>query len=104
MAGRDGYRQTDGVLIARLDGSAHRLAGSEVPVEDAVAELRAITIRVDLLSQAAGGHMGRYRHRPSANPYARAAADLLLAAGADLEQSREYAEIVVNRLQVRSAD
>ena len=40
--------QTDGILVARLCGSARRLAGHRVDSGDAVAELRAVAARTDI--------------------------------------------------------
>lgn len=83
---------TDGVLVARLHGTARRLASEKAAPEDSVIELRAITTRVELLSQAAGTHMAMYKSGIS--PFSREAADFLLAAGADLEQARAVAAAV----------
>lgn len=66
------------------------------PPEAGAAELRAITTRVDLLSSAAGMYMAEHRHDASLNPFARHAADLLFAAGADLDQAEvAAAEVLV---------
>lgn len=83
MAGRGGYQQTDGILVARLHGTARRMAADGATTERAVTELRAITTRVDLLSDAAGTHMAMFRSGTS--PFSRQAADFLLATGAELE-------------------
>lgn len=83
MGGRGGYRRTDGILIAQLHGEANRQAFTKATTEDAVAELLAITNRVDLLSRAAGSHMAAFRSAPKIWPMSRVAADFLLAAGAD---------------------
>lgn len=92
MAGRGGYKQTDGILVARLHGTARRMATEQAATDQAVRELRAITTRVELLSEAAGAHMAM--HRSGVSPFSRAAADFLLAAGADLEQAKVRAATV----------
>lgn len=92
MAGRGGYQQTDGVLVSRLHGTARRMATTKATTEQAVEELRAITTRVELLSEAAGAHMAMYR--AGISPFSRDAADFLLAAGADLAQAEARAAAV----------
>lgn len=68
------------------------MACERATVEVAVDELRAITTRVELLSRAAGVHMAMFRSGVS--PFSREAADLLLVAGADLEQAEAQAAFV----------
>lgn len=92
MAGRGGYKQTDGVLVARLHGTARRIATEKPATQVAVGELHAITTRVELLSRAAGVHMAMFRSGSS--PFSREAADFLLAAGADLAQAEAEAAAV----------
>ena len=93
MAGRGGSKQTDGVLVARLHGTARRIATEKPATEVAIGELLAITTRVELLSWAAGVHMAMFRSGSS--PFSREAADFLLAAGADLGQAEVEAAAVV---------
>lgn len=99
MAGRSSGGQTDGVLIARLHGTARRMATDAVSVQAAVSELRSITTRVELLSSAAGTHMAMFRSGIS--PFSREAADFLLAAGADLDQAEVEAAAVAAREAAR---
>lgn len=68
------------------------MATEKAPTVQAVAELRAITTRVELLSSAAGTHMAMFRSGSS--PFSREAADFLLAAGADLDQAEVEAAAV----------
>lgn len=99
MAGRGGYKQTDGIIVARLSGTArrHSFAGTE-PAK-AITELQEISTRPDLLAQAAGSAMADYRDGPHISPNARVAADLLLAAGAESEDAQEVAAEVLERRQ-----
>lgn len=93
MAGRGGYKQTDGILVARLCGTSRRLATGHVPEVEATAKLQAITTRVDLLSEAAGVCMAQHRYSAAVHPFARRSADLLFAAGADLELAEKQAAL-----------
>lgn len=100
MGGRGGYQKTDGILIAQLHGEATRRAVLKASTKEAVVELLAITDRVDLLSEAAGTHMAAFRGAPEVWPASRAAADFLLAAGADLGLAEEAAREVADRTAV----
>lgn len=93
MAGRGGYKQTDGIVVARLCGTSRRLSFEHGAHHAAVAELRAITTRVDLLSEAAGVCMAQHRYSAAVHPFARRAADLLFAAGAELELAEKQAAL-----------
>lgn len=99
--GRGGYKQTDGIVVARLCGTSRRLATAHTEDEDAVAELRAITIRTDLLSQAAGVCMAQHRYGAEVHPFARRSADLLFAAGAELELAEKQAALSLSALDPR---
>lgn len=88
----------ENLTTARLDGTARRLSVHEVPDEPALAELHAITRDPALLGQAAGAFMAAHRDDPRLNPFARRAADLLLAAGGDLAAAEAEAELVVQRM------
>lgn len=103
MAGRGGYKQTDGIVVARLCGASRRLSFEHVSDGDAVAELRAITNRVDLLSQAAGVCMAQHRYSATVHPFARRSANLLFAAGAELELAEKQAARSLSSLSPRTS-
>jgi hypothetical protein len=68
-------------LEISIDGTALRLAGDDVPVLDAIAQLRALAgDRTELLARAAGGKIGGYLGHPLTNPNAIKAAHLLILA------------------------
>lgn len=90
----------DNLLIARLHGTARRLVIQKVDHDEAVVELRAITTSVPELSAAAGTFMAGHRADPRLHPFDRDAADLLFAAGADLELAEVEAAAVAERLRV----
>lgn len=87
------------LTIARLSGTARRLSVHEVPDELALAELHEITRDPELLGEAAGAFMAAHRDAPRLNPFARRAADLLLAAGGDLEAAEAEALLVRERME-----
>ena len=73
----------DRILCARLSGSAVRLARAGGPIEQAVAELRALAAgRGDLLAEQAGIMVGAWSARVDTRDHLLAAA-LLMLAGAD---------------------
>lgn len=98
----------DAITVARLNGAATRHVNDRTPHDVAVDELRAIAtqhrrgvgpkLRVDLLSEAAGGHLGSHRSNPT-HWVGPAAAQLLLDAGADPEDAERWADVVVDRLR-----
>lgn len=92
---------TEGILVARLHGTARRFATEQTAVDKAADELRAITTRVELLSKAAGTHMAMFR--AGISPFSREAADLLFAAGADLERAEAEAATVAANQAARRA-
>lgn len=71
----------DRILIARLDGTAHRLLHEKADREQAIAELHAITTRTDLLNEAAATSLAIWQQygRHDGDRVAR----MLIAAGAD---------------------
>lgn len=103
MADRGGYKQTDGIVVARLCGTARRLAFAHATDDDSVAELQAITTRVDLLSQAAGVCMAQHRYSATVHPFARRSANLLFAAGAELELAEKQAARSLSSLSPRTS-
>lgn len=98
VAGRGGYKQADGIVVARLCGTSRRLSFEHAADDAAVAELQAITSRVDLLSEAAGVCMAQHRYSAAVHPFARRAADLLFAAGADLGLAEKQAALSLDSL------
>lgn len=95
---------TDGVTIARLCGRSRRLAITGAEIEAAVVELVGVTASPVLLGRAAGTYMAAHRADPALNPFARRAADLLLAAGGDLgEAEAEAARVAARTASRRSA-
>lgn len=89
------------LLHAKLCGTARRLSISKTPIEEAVAELQAISADPVALGTAAGLFMAGHRHDAHINPFDRHAADLLLAAGGDLEAAELYAAEVARNLSGR---
>jgi len=71
----------DRILIARLDGSALRLAANKASEPDAIAELHRISTRPDLLGRAAGRFLADTRH-DHPHPFSALALRLLAQAGA----------------------
>jgi hypothetical protein len=100
-------RDRDGLIVASLDGTALRMTDDKVDREAAIAEVQRIAtvgkeLRVDLLTRAAGGLLGRYL-RDSTNQRLRHAALLLIHAGADPDGAKEHAQIVLERLRGAAA-
>lgn len=75
----------DQLAVASLWGCAQRHAAKRTPVNEAVAELRAISTRGDVLARAAGTMAGAGGRLPAETQWAIAAARLLVQAGADVE-------------------
>lgn len=75
----------DQLAVASLWGCAQRHAAKRTPVDEAVAELRGITTRGDLLAQTAGVMAGAGGRLPAEQKWAIDAARLLVQAGADVE-------------------
>jgi hypothetical protein len=74
----------DGILSARLSGSAVRLARAGGPIDEAVAELRSLVAgRGELLAETAGIMVGWWSARIEGGDQL-LAAGLLVLAGADL--------------------
>lgn len=95
MGGRTKAQQ-DRILVARLYGAAGRHANQGVPDDEAIAELRGITTRPDLLAQAAGMFRASDHPWPEWNAHA---VRLLLDAGAD----PELLDVVAAEVRVRLA-
>lgn len=94
------------LLIARLSGTARRLAIEGCEHQVALERLRAIAQgphRAQALAMAAGTAMARYRHAPEVNVWERPCADLLLAAGVDLAKAELEATEVTQRLVALTA-
>jgi hypothetical protein len=98
LVGRRTAAEEDRILVARLYGAAGRHANLGVPEETAVAELREITTRFDLLGLAAGMFAASEDPWPDWNSLA---TRLLLAAGADPEVLATTAAEVAERLARR---
>jgi hypothetical protein len=75
----------DQLAVATLHGAASRLVAQSVLADEAVAELRRVTTRPDLLAQAAGILAGAAEPHLWERASRLAAARLLVAAGADRE-------------------
>jgi len=90
MGQRRGGRGLDPerALEISIQGTAGRLAGDDVPVLDAIAQLRELAgDRVDLLAQAAGAKIGGYLGTSLANPLHLKAAYLLVLASDGAEHA-----------------
>lgn len=87
------------LLNARLIGRARRLAIAKADTDAAVAELQAISTSPVLLGEAAGSYMAGHRFDATLYPFDRRAADLLLAAGGDLEAAERKAAEVARSLR-----
>ena len=74
----------DRILLARLDGTAHRLLREKVDRDACNVELHAITARTDLLTAAAANSLAAWQQhsRHDGDRVAR----MLIAAGADADQ------------------
>lgn len=73
----------DDIAVARLTGRASYCVTHKVPHDAAVTSLREIAIRPDLLAKAAGRLAGGWKIGSPEWPHYRAAARLVLDAGAD---------------------
>jgi hypothetical protein len=73
----------DDIAVAQLTGRASYCVTHKLERDAAVTSLRAISARPDLLAKAAGRVAGGWRIGSPQWPHARAAARLLIAAGAD---------------------
>jgi hypothetical protein len=83
----------DRILCARLSGSAIRLARASAPIDEAVAELRALAGgRGDLLAETAGVMVGAWSARVDTGDHL-LAAGLLVLAGADHDQIARWVEV-----------
>ena len=81
------------ILIARLDGTATRLARRKANIAEAIEELRELAgARADLLAEAAGVGVGYWSVKPSGGD-AVLAAGLLIMAGADHTRIAEWVEV-----------
>lgn len=87
------------LLHAKLCGTARRLSIAKTPTEEAVAELQAISADPTALGAAAGLFMAGHRHDAHINPFDRHAADLLFAAGGDIEAAEAEAALVLRNLR-----
>jgi hypothetical protein len=80
----------DRILCAQLSGAAIRLARAGGPIDEAVAELRALAGgRDDLLAEEAGLMAGTWSVRIGTGDYA-IAVGLLVTAGADHDRIAEW--------------
>jgi hypothetical protein len=83
----------DRILCARLSGTATRLARAGGPIDEAVAELRALAAgRGDLLAEQAGIAVGAWSVRAGTADEL-LAAGLLVLAGADHDQIGRWIEV-----------
>jgi hypothetical protein len=73
----------DQIAVAQLDGQARYCVNHRLPEAEALASLREIAARPDLLAQAAGMMAGAIDPDSPERPGRIAAARLLVAAGAD---------------------
>jgi hypothetical protein len=81
------------ILCARLSGTAIRLARAGGPIDEAVAELRALAGgRGDLLAEEAGVMAGAWSSRVDTGDHL-LAAGLLVMAGADHDQIARWVEV-----------
>lgn len=80
------------IAVAQLHGYAMNCVHKERPVDEAVAGLREITERPDLLAEAAGILAGAADPVTGERPWRIAAARFLVAAGADRELLPGYIE------------
>jgi hypothetical protein len=88
----------DRILVARLSGIAIRLARAGAPIDEAVAELRALAGgRGDLLAENAGVMVGAWSARVDSGDHL-LAAGLLVLAGADHDQIARWVEVGRERM------
>jgi hypothetical protein len=91
----------DRILAARLSGTAIRLARAGGPIDEAVAELRALAAgRGDLLAEQAGIMAGAWTVRVETGDYV-IAVGLLVLAGADHDQIGRWVEVGRERASTR---
>jgi hypothetical protein len=91
----------DRILCARLSGAAVRLARAGGPIDEAVAELRALAGgRGDLLAETAGVMAGAWTARVETGDYLLAAA-LLVLAGADHNDIGRWVDVGRERASPR---
>lgn len=89
------------MILAQLDGTAGYAVYNKLPLEVAVEQLLAIApARPDLLAEAAGTALGSWEANPVGSWAGWMKADLLVAAGADLELMEPHRLDVYRRLQV----
>jgi 5-hydroxyisourate hydrolase-like protein (transthyretin family) len=83
----------DRILVARLSGTAVRLARAGGPIDEAVAELRTLAEgRGDLLAETAGVMAGTWSVRVETGDYL-VAVGVLVLAGADHDQIARWVEV-----------
>jgi hypothetical protein len=83
----------DRILVARLSGTAVRLARAGGPIDEALAELRTLAGGLgDLLAETAGVMTGAWTARVETGDYLLAAA-LLVVAGADHDLIGRWVEV-----------
>ena len=100
----------DGIIVARLDGTARRHLQDQTDRQTAVAELIEIAtehrrgvgprLRADLLTEAAGRMLGQHRHNELAGWAAPGASELLFAAGANRAAADLIADETAARLSI----
>ncbi|MBZ5736515.1 hypothetical protein K8Z61_18645 [Nocardioides sp. TRM66260-LWL] len=83
--------EQDRITIARLCGTARRLAAARTPIDQAVTELHAITRDPRLLGQASGSELGGWQADPIRTCWGQRISRLLDAAGADPAVRDEWA-------------
>lgn len=95
--GRRGLDPETALRIS-IDGTALRLAGDDIPIVDAIAQLRELAgDRIDMLAKVAGGKIGMYLGHSLSNPLQLRAAYLLVLAA----DGHEHAALVVAADQSR---
>lgn len=88
------------MIRAELNGTAGYAVHHKLPLEEAVAQLLAIAPgRPDLLAAAAGTALGAWEANPVSSWSGWMKADLMVAAGADLELMEPHRLDVYRRLQ-----
>ena len=83
----------DRIMVARLSGTAIRLARAGGPIDEVVTELRALAgSRGDLLAETAGVMVGAWSARVDTGDHL-VAAGLLVLAGADHDRIARWVEV-----------
>ena len=83
--------KSDGIILARLDGTAGYAVHNKLPLEVAAPRLLEIADgRMDLIAQAAGTALGAWEVNPVSSWSGWMKADLLVAAGAELDLVRVH--------------